>query len=261
MKIHKILLLSLGVCFLAACEKDEPMEELGKALDSYRPEVQMTTSNRAPELGDTITYTITTWQRNDDIAKVELLRKVYEDFGLYFELDKTVVETWNPDDPVMVVTDTVYNNTAWKTFPEEGRSLNNYYVTSRNAYVLEGEYIYTIPEGGKYSPEGEELLDQLPEEPYKILVNQLSYAITAAEYEALFPDAGDENYTISGGARTGVSSVGRVYLQNNLSKELLKEKGFKQLYKTGDAHTEITARVTTSKGAVSERSTDFESTY
>lgn len=261
MKIHKILLLSLGMCSLAACEKDEPIEELGKSLDTYRPEVQMTVSNRAPEVGDTITFSVTTWQRNDDISKVELLQKVYEDFGLYFELDKTVVETWNPDDPVMVVTDTIYNNTAWKTFPEEGRSLNSYYVTSRNAYVLNGEYKNFKPESGKYSLEGEELLDQLPEEPYKILLNQLSYSITVAEYQNLFPEATDNHFVITGGARTGISSAGRAYLQQNLTKGLLKEKGFKQLKKVGDIHAVITARVTTSKGAVAERSNEFESSY
>lgn len=261
MRLYKAFLLSLGVLSLAACEQDEPLEELGKAQDNYRPEVRMTASNRAPEVGDTITFTVTTWQRNDDIAKVELLQKVYEDFGLYFELDKTVVETWNPDAPVLVVTDTIYNDAAWATFPEEGRTLNSYYVTSNNAYVLQGEYLGFTPENSNYSPEGEELLDQLPQEPYNILLNQLSYAITVEEYEHLFPEAGDENYTMTGTSRTGISSAGRTYLQQNLTKQLLKEKGFKELRKVGDLHAEITARVTTAAGAVSEIRSEYETTY
>ncbi|WP_439882071.1 hypothetical protein ACSX1A_02695 [Pontibacter sp. MBLB2868] len=261
MKIYKTLLLGLGVCALAACEKDEPMAELGKTSGLYSPEVQMTASNRAPETGDTVAFTVTTWQRNDDIAKVELLHKLYEDFGLYFELDKTVVETWDPDAPLMVVSDTIANNVTWKTFPEDGMSLNDYYVTSNNAYVLRGEYKQFKPESGKYSLEGEELLDQLPDEPYQILLNQLSYAITVAEYEKLFPEADDTKYKMTGGARTGISSAGQAYLRNNLTKELLKEKGFKELKKVGNIHTVVTARITTSSGVVAERTNEFKSTY
>lgn len=246
---------------LVSCEKDEPMEFLGTASDAYRPEVILSASNRTPALGEPVTFTVSTWQRNDEIAKIELLHKLYEDFGVYFELETTKLTTWSEDDPLMVVTDTIALNTPWKVAPGDGKSLNDYFVTSTNNYVVAEEYTHFEPVGGTYSTEGEALLNQLPTEAYQILLNQLSYAITVAEYAKLFPDAPESNYTLSGTTRTGISAEGRTYLQDNLSKALLIEKGFKTIRKEGALGSIVTARVTTNNGVVAEASSEFTTTY
>ncbi len=246
---------------LVSCEKDEPMEWLGKASDAYRPEVRLTVSNRTPELGETVTFTASTWHRNDKITSIELLHKLYEDFGVYFELETTKLNTWSETDPLMVVTDTIAKNTAWKSVPGEGKSLNDYFVTSTNNYVVQGEYAHFVPEGGAYSAEGEELLNQLPAEAYQILLNQLSYAITVAEFSKLFPDAPESSYTMSGTTRTGITPAGRAHLQSNLTKALLIERGFKAIRKVGKLHAVVTARVETSTGAAAEVSNQFNTTY
>ncbi|WP_299703259.1 hypothetical protein [uncultured Pontibacter sp.] len=260
-KLYRLFLIPVAALSLVACEKDEPIEMLGKYTDEYRPEVRMSLSNRNPELGDTVTFTVSTWQRNDKIAKIELLHKLYEDFGVYFELETTKLQTWSETDPLMVVTDTIAKNTAWRSVPEGGKTLNDYFVTSTNDYVVQADYTHFKPEGGTYSAEGEELLNQLPAEAYSILLNQLSYAISVAEYNNLFPEAPDSHFTMSGTTRTGISAEGRAYLQDNLSKALLIEKGFKTIRKEGALGSIVTARVTTDSGVSAQTSSEFKTTY
>lgn len=260
-KLYRLFLIPVAALALVSCEKDEPMEELGRASDSFRPEVRLALSNRTPELAEPVTFTVSAWHRNDNITSIELLHKLYEDFGVYFELETTKLTTWDETDPLMVVTDTIANNTAWKSVPGDGKSLNDYFITSTNNYVVQGEYTHFQPVGGAYSAEGEELLNQLPAEAYQILLNQLGYAITVAEFSNLFPDAPETSYTLTGTARTGISPAGRAYLQSNLTKALLLEKGFKAIRKVGKLHAVVTARVETDNGTATEVSNEFNTTY
>ncbi len=231
-KMKNIFFAVILLTNIVSCKKNTPIADLGKSNENFRPELRVNLSTRTLKVGDTVLITSTTWEKNDKIAKVEYLHKLYENFGINLELQTTKLETWSAVAPRMVVTDTIANE-AWLTFPGDGKKLDDYYVTNSNAYVLAGVYKKFVAAGGKYKMEGADLLRALPEEPYRILVNQLSFVITVAEYFTFFPTAPDSHFIKTGTVKTGISEEGKIYLRENLTKDLFIAKGFKAVKKQG----------------------------
>ncbi len=259
-EMKKIFFAVILLATLVSCKKNTPIDDMGKSNGNFRPELRVNLSTKVLKVGDTVVITSTTWQKNDKIAKVEYLHKLYEDFGINLELQTTKLETWNEVSPRMVVTDTIAND-AWLTFPGEGKKLDDYYVTNSNAYVLAGVYKKFVATGGKYKMEGADLLRALPEEPYRILVNQLSFVITVQEYSTFFPVAPDSHFIKTGTVKTGISEEGKSYLRAELTKDLLIAKGFKSVKKQGALHATVTVRVTAQSGAIAQSINQFEATY
>lgn len=262
MKIIKLLILSGFLAgILSSCEKDNPVADLGTNSGAYRAGLTVAFSGATLEPEDTLTVTATTSHRNDKISKVEFLHTLYEKFGVIMELNNgTRVVTWTESDPNMVVTDTVINNGVWNSVSSENNELNNYYQTETGKYVIRAQYDLFNSEGSKY-PNEVGLLTLLPEEAFAILKNQLAYAVTVKDFEQLFPDADDSNFTVTGGVRTGISTTGREYFKQGLTKSLLQGTGFKEIKKAGKIYAVVTVRVTAEGNAVSEVSRNFEAFY
>ncbi|WEK19517.1 MAG: hypothetical protein P0Y49_22345 [Candidatus Pedobacter colombiensis] len=257
-----IMVLLAGLSLLTvSCKKNIPMENLGTSGGRYNPQLSVALSNKAPAFGETTVVTATTSQRNDKIAKVEFLHTLSERFGVQLSLTNVTIKTWDVTSPLMVVRDTIAKNVAWKTVSATDKSLDNYFVTSANNYVIPAEYSLFVQTDGKYKISGPDLLRQLPNEAFEIIKSQLTFVIGVADYVKLFPAAPDANFVITGGVKTSISDAGKIYLRQNLTRELLISNGLKEIKKIGVMAAAVTVTVTTVDGAQTSISNSFESTY
>jgi hypothetical protein len=257
-----IMVLLTGLSLLTlSCKKNIPMEDLGKPGGEFNAQLSVALSNKTPALGVTTVVTATTSQRNDKIAKVEFLHTLSERFGVQLSLANVTIKTWDVTSPLMVVRDTMVKDVVWKTVSAADKSLDNYFVTSANNYVIPEPYSLFVRIDGKYDFSGPGLLRLLPDEAFEIIKSQLTFVIGVADYVKLFPAAPDANFVITGGVKTSVSDVGKIYLKQNLTRELLISNGLKEIKKMGAITATVTVTVTTVDGAQTSVSNSFESTY
>lgn len=262
MKIKNIFWIASIPFLMMGCKKESPLEDLGGSLNNdYRAELRVSLDKRVPLLGDTVEFTASTWQKNDKIKQVAFLKTLVEKFGIIFELDNTSFNTWDATNPVLVVTDTIQNKVSFKTVTSSNKELDNYYVTSSNNYVVDAEFTDFKLIDGAYPASGNNLLLQLSTEAFEILKSQLAYHISVADYAKLFPTAPVTNYTLSGSTRVGISTTGKNYLRENLTKQQLINNGIKQIKKNGRFYATVTVEVTTENGAVTNIANSFESVY
>lgn len=261
MKKDKLYLVLLVALVSASCKKEEPIEWLTGKVGSVAAEMRTGLSNRSPLVGDTVTYSTTTWQKDDEIKKVEYGHMLYEDFGIVFKLTTTEIVTNAIDDPRMIISDTITPFTLWFTTDTVKAGLNSFYNTEEHAYSIPSRYTSFDLDHTNYPEAGDPLLDKLSDESYLMMLYQLSLVIRPAEYLVLFPGSPDAHFTMSGATRTGLSATGRENLHANLSRTLLKTKGYTSIRKKGTLFAVLTSRVTTKTGVVSELTNTIKASY
>jgi hypothetical protein len=261
MKRYIMFLMAGLSLFSASCKKNSSMDLLGKQSGGYNPQLSVSLSNKTPLVGEVTVVTATTSQRKDKIAKVEFSHTLSERFGVELSLANTVIKTWDAEKPIMVVRDTMVRDVVWKTISSTNNELDNYFVTLSNNYVVPVTYDRFIQTDGKYPSNGPELLRKLPNEAFEIVKSQLTFVIGVADYVKLFPTAPDANFVITGGVKTAVSAIGKTYLRDNLTRELLISNGLKEIKKHGALTALIIVKVTTVDAAQTTISNSIESIY
>ncbi|MCD0487455.1 hypothetical protein LPB86_04395 [Pedobacter sp. MC2016-14] len=261
MKKHKIVLLLALTMLMFSCKKKSPLEDLGTSTGKFNAQLAVSLSNRTPLVGEAIVVTATTGQRNDKIAKVEFIHTLSERFGVQLSLDNATINTWSTTNPTMVLRDTIAKEIVWNTVNGGNGGLNNYYITTDNNYVVPMPYTLFVQTDGKYKLTGSELLLSLPDESFEIIKSQLTFVIGVADYSKLFPGMPDTHYVIASGVKTGVSALGKTYLRENLTRNILISNGMKEIRKKGMLVATVTVRVTTEAGAQTSVSNSFESVY
>lgn len=261
MKKHKIVLLLALTMLMFSCKKKSPIGDLGTSTEKFSAQLAVSLSNRTPVVGEAIVITATTAQLNDKIAKVDFLHTLSERFGVQVILDNATINTWSTTAPTMVLRDTIARNAVWGTVLSGARALDNYYVTAGNNYVLPMPYTLFVQTDGKYKLTGSELLLSLPNESFEIIKSQLTFVIGVADYSKLFPGMPDTHYVITSGVKTAVSSLGKTYLRENLTRNILINNGLKEIRKKGMLVSTVTVRVTTEAGVQTSVSNSFESVY
>lgn len=259
----------LALVVLSSCEKNEPLTDLESRSGDFIPLVRTGLSNRNPLVGDTVIFTTTTWQKNDEIRVVHALHTLYEDFGLIFQTPNHEIITNETGNIRLVVTDTMVSKAPFFTtsagvnsnIEEDKTKLDLFFNTVQNAYVVPAQYTRFKAAETNYPLEGDGLLDALKEGDFRTLVSLLAAVVGVTDYTRYFPDAPNAHFTMSGANRTGVSAVGRAYMRENLTKEILKTKGYKMIRKQGRLGAILTASVVNISGAKAEFSNTIQANY
>lgn len=248
MKSKLTVLYAIAVMLLTGCEKNDPIAELGTTNDQYSAQLSVTYNNTRPVIGDTLTVTASTWQRDDSYDHLAFYETIYETFGLnivltYGSTFRTIEDSYT----TLALTDTVRSRNAWKTVASSG--LADYWVTNTNNYVIRGEYVFSLVEG-RY-PNDANLITALPENEWEALLSIIAYNINASDFEAIFPEASSN--LISG---TSLNANGREYLRSNLTKQLLID-AMSSIAKLGTYNVVIEVEVITPTGATTATSRTF----
>lgn len=231
----------LMVFLLNACEKNDPITELGETNGEFAAELRTNFNNSAPSIGDSVTITASMWQRDDKFKEVRFLETVVEAFGLDLTLKKgTKVLTSEDDISTLVVTDTVLNRYEYKKVIAD--TLDRFYVTASHNYVIPQKY-YFLKKTGAF-PDDASLISYLEEDDFEILKGVLAYKVTAEDYIDMFPSAPSTHYTAS-----GLTLAGREYFRQNLTKEQLVSQ-VEAIAKVGTYDITLDIEVVTPTGTV-----------
>jgi hypothetical protein len=257
MKLHKLFLLAGLAVSMLACKKEDMVGRLGNSTTGeVVPEVRVTLNTRRPALGDSVVLTTSTWHKSDKITKVEYLATQYDEYGINLSLRNTILKTYTDSVKNLIVVDTLQSNEPYFSVSAENKELDKYYVTESNNYVVRGAYKdFAITE-----IKDADLINSLPAEVFELLKTQLAVAIKVADYALLFPTAPNENYTIVSGAKTGISTLGKTYLIENLTADKLNTI-LLEATKAGSLKTTLTVRVSAQKSAKTEVVNEFETAY
>ena len=261
MKLNRIFIIAgLTISLLTSCKEDDMFNELGSSsTGEYQAQLRVTLNTRRPAVGDSVILTANVAHRNDKIKSMDFIATQIERYGVNLELGNTTVTTFNAEDEIalMIVVDTIANNVLWKSLDNTNGTLNDYFVTATNNYVVNGVYKNFEPA----NLEDGDLIQSLSIEAFEILKNQLSSKITVADYLALFPTAPNDHFIMSGVTKTAISNIGKAYLISNLDKNGLVNGGLVSAKKAGSILTKLTVKVVADNQTVSSVSNDFETPY
>lgn len=242
---------------IVACEKNDPITELGVTNGQYAAQLRVTYNNTRPAIGDTLIITASTWQRDDKYSKVVFYETIFETFGLKFSLENgTVINTKEVEVnditfPTLLITDTVKNKSVLRTI--DASEMDSHWVTVSNSYAIREEYIFKKIDGDY--PNNSELVDKLTAVEFDIVKSVLAYSITRDDYLALFPDAPSSHFT-TGGTYV-LTQEGINNLKANLSKAMLLPL-ISQLEKTGSYSVRIDVDAITPTGATTSTTRTFD---
>lgn len=254
---NNYLLSALLVPLFIACEKNDPITELGDSNGQFSAMLTVSYSNNRPAINDTVTVTASTWQRDDKIAKIEMTETLVENFGLNFTLSKgTNIVTFDSEKSLSLLqlTDTIANNKPWFVINNDAKQLDDYFVTTTNNYVIRAKYPFVITDG-KYVNDAT-IINALSDDEFNVIKSILAYQISQADYKVLFPTAGNDH--LSSGTYA-LSTIGINNLKSNLTKTLLIEN-ITSLKKVGTYSAQIYTNVITPTGAVKSSNNTFQAT-
>ncbi len=221
--IYKILTI-IFITGLWACEKNDPLADQGDLTGNVVPFILLAQMPDAPA-GDTITLRAVSWAVDDDISQISLYHRG-------FKLQTYEVKLLVADDDtthelsVTMQADTIITpETLIDQYPKEGESLNDYYETYENAYVILHDFM--VPWGYALNKErDEELILAMPEGAYEMLVADFSLKFYRAVMVAVFPEINPFSVVYfeidDGGFFTGeLTDEGIAYVQEHLTRELM----------------------------------------
>lgn len=220
-KISGLLML----LFFWACEKNDPIAEQGDLTGTTTPFVLLAQMPDAA-VGDTVTLRTVCWANDDNIATVNFL---HEGFKLRTYEVKLTIEGSNEivhNIQTTLLEDSVlFEQTLIAEYPEDGKSMTDYYQTYDNAYVVFHDFI--VPE--RYAltkSKDEELIMAMDDAVFNQLVINFSELFTRDMMIVVFPEinAFSLDYFViddDGNFTGGITELAVEYIIENLNRELL----------------------------------------
>lgn len=217
-----LLIFALGIG-LNACEKNDLIVDQGSLTGNMTP-FNLLAQMPDAKVNDTLFLRTVCWSINDDIADVSFF---YEGFKLKnYTLSLGMIVNEQPVElTAEYKPDTLFiERTLIATYPEAGTSLNAFYQTIENAYVIVHPFIVPA-EFSLSNLEGADVVEEMSDETFDILVAQLSLQMNRAMVLMLFPGAPASCFEFNQqGFYTGnLTETGFAYVQQNMTRELLKE--------------------------------------
>ncbi|MFN3554940.1 MAG: hypothetical protein ACK4VN_03140 [Bacteroidales bacterium] len=224
--IYKIFAIAM-VVGLWSCEKNDPLSDQGDLTGKIVP-FNLLAQMPDAAAGDTLNLRTVTWAVNDDIESVSFhhmgfkLREYEVKMAIPTQNGPTVeLAVVHLEDSVKIA------KTLIKSYPEAGQSLNDFYQTIENAYVIVHSFV--VPQVYKLNRErNQELIDVMPQAVFQTIVEKFSLLFKRPTMISVFPEINPFSivyFEIDGnGNYTGnLTAAGREYIQNNLDKERMKD--------------------------------------
>lgn len=224
----KSLLKIFALLFLVAlwaCEKNDPLADQGDLTGATTPFILLAQMPDAA-VGDTITLRTVCWAVDDNIAKVSFYHEGFKlrtyEVKLTIEGNNNVVhniETTLLEDSVL------FEQSHIADYPENGKSMTDYYQTYDNAYVFLHDFI--VPERYALTRKtNEELIMAMDDVVFDQLVIKFSMLFNRGMMIVVFPEINpfslDYFVIDDGGNYTGeITDLAVEYIIENLNRELL----------------------------------------
>ena len=207
--------LILGLLIMS-CRKNDPITELGTTNNEFASQLTVTFNSTRPVIGDTLTVTASTWQRDDKFQKVEMYETIVETFGIDMTLKNgTNILTKTADESTLTVVDSILKKKVMMDVV--AADLDKYWVTRTNNYVIVKNYVVEM-KSGKYANDVT-LIEGVSDDEFDLIKGLLAYVINKSDYLLLFPGAPANHFT-TGGTYV-LSTTGMANLRANLTKNTL----------------------------------------
>jgi len=227
MKNHHKLFIIIAIASLLACEKNDPLGDQGELTGNVVPFVLLAQMPDAPA-GDTLSLRTVAWAVNDDIETIALYHRGFKLRNYEVKLSVRAIDNVVHELSATFREDTLFTpSTMVGSFPEQGKTLNDYYQTLENAYVVVHDFV--VPVGYALSREKDkELILAMNDMVYANFTGVFSKQFNRNMMVAVFPEINRFSLTyfkIDGdGFYTGeLTDAGVKYIEDNLSKELMKD--------------------------------------
>jgi hypothetical protein len=224
--IHKILIF-VFVATLWACEKNDPLADQGNLTGRMAP-FNLLAQMPDAAAGDTIILRNVSWAINDNIESITFHHSGFK--VRTYELKVAVPLSNNKtfERTVSLIEDSViFPSAIMKRFPEEGVSLNHFYQTYENAYVI--NYHFVVPEQYATSKEKNAVLvSKMADKAFETFTGKLTPLLTRDILLAFFPNLNPFSVTYfkfdSDGFFTGeLTQAGFNYYTDNISREIINK--------------------------------------
>lgn len=223
--IFKIFAVIMMVGFWA-CEKNDPLAEQGRLTGNITP-FNLLAQPPDAAAGDTIRLRNVCWAVNDDIETVTFYHSGFKlrdyDVKMRVQTQDTIFEL-----VVVYKEDSVLtSSTFFAEYPEEGATLNDYYQTMENAYVILHDFI--VPMQYALSRErNEELILAMNDLVFEEIVQRFSLKFNRAIMVTVFPEINPFSLAYfkvdEDGFYTGeLTEQGIQYVIDNLDRELMND--------------------------------------
>jgi len=218
--IFLIVLLGLG---LAACEKNDPIFKQGGLTGNLTP-FNLLAQMPDAKVEDTLMLRTVCWSINDDITDVSFF---YRGFKIKsYSVKMGLIAGGQPYQLAAEhKTDTIFiDQTLIRSYPEAGTSLNTYYQTIENAYVIVHPYIVSA-DFTLANLSGADVIMEMSDHTFEVLVGKLSPQMNRPIVLKLFPSAPAACFEFDNqGFYTGnLTPFGVQYVQDHMTRELLAE--------------------------------------
>lgn len=218
--IFLIVLLGMG---LAACEKNDPIFKQGGLTGNLTP-FNLLAQMPDAKVGDTLMLRTVCWSINDDITNVSFFYR-----GFKIKSYSVKMGLIAGGQPYLLTaehkTDTIFiNQTLIKSYPEAGTSLNLYYQTTENAYVIVHPYVVSA-DFTLANLSGADVVEEMSDHTFQVLVGKLSPQMKRAIVLRLFPSAPAACFEFNEqGFYTGnLTPFGVQYVKDHMTREILTE--------------------------------------
>jgi len=226
--MKKIFLLTLPVLlvFFAGCEKNDPLADQGDLTGNVVP-FNLLAQMPDASAGDTLTLRTVCWAIDDNIDSV-----VFTHEGFKLRNFEIVMETTFDDSLHVISTvftqDTIFTPTTMvASYPEQGQSLNDFYQTQENAYVIEHDFV--VPEYYALTDQTNgDLILSLDENIFDFVVEELIPQFNRSVMRVVFPEINpfslDYFVVDDNGFYTGeITPEAEQYIRDNLTPGIMAE--------------------------------------
>lgn len=221
MKTLKYILIIFAAGFVfQACEKNDPIPGQGTLTGKLTP-FNLLAQMPDAKVTDTLMLRTVCWAVNDDISNVSFY---YQGFKIKSYSVKMALTANNQALTAAHQTDTIFiDRSLIRSYPQAGESLNDYYQTIESAYVIicpfEVADGFTLAVGTNA-----EVILEMDDEIFAIIVNQLSLQMNRALVLSVFPTAPVLCFEFNPqtGSFTGnLTEFGIEYVRTNMTREIL----------------------------------------
>ncbi len=240
---------------LWACEKNDPLSDQGELTGNLIP-FNLLAQMPDAATGDTLSLRTVTWAVEDDINTVEFhhwgFKRTQYTIRMRFDTEHAGII----DHDLTITPDTIhYEKQFIAAYPNEQKSLNDFYQTQQNAYVVTHDFV--VPQQYKLVRLSDgELLENLNDDIFETLAHMFTGFFDRDLFYTVFPEVGYFSltyYEVEDGSYTGnITQEAVEYLLENLTREKVIES-----LRSADA--EDNTRVTVESISVLENEDAFKS--
>jgi len=221
---RNILLVFMASLALLACEKNDPIPGQGTLTGNITP-FNLLAQMPDAKVTDTLMLRTVCWAKNDDINSVAFYYRGFKIKSYSVKMGLVV-----NNQPVTLTaehkTDTIFiEKSLIRSYPQAGESLNDYYQTIENAYVIICPFVvadgFTLADVSNAG-----VIEEMNDEVFSIIVNKLSLKMDRGVVLKIFPSAPAACFEFDPqtGFFTGnLTQFGIDYVRTNLTREILIE--------------------------------------